>query len=116
CNLSIGLRHRPLADSTKYYVASVSSSGKKSYVSSYYYRGKMHARIRSLATYTVAIDTVAPTITPVSPQSWKRTGRITLKAKDDESGVNHYLCSPTPIPLKTVSLPFRLPMVRKRRT
>ncbi len=90
CNLSISLRHRPLADSTKYYVASVSSSGKKSYVSSYYYRGKMHARIRSLATYTVAIDTVAPTITPVSPQSWKRTGRITLKAKDDESGVNHY--------------------------
>lgn len=90
CNLSIGLRHKPLADSTKYYVASVSAKGKKSHVGGYYYQGKMHARIRSLGTYTVAIDTIPPIITPLAPHRWVRNGRVVLKAKDEESGVKHY--------------------------
>lgn len=90
CNLSIGLRYKPLADSTKYYVASVSTTGKKSHVGGYYYQGKMHTRIRSLGTYTIAIDTIPPTITPLAPHRWVRNSRVVLKAKDEASGVNTY--------------------------
>ncbi|MBE6282955.1 MAG: M23 family metallopeptidase [Mediterranea massiliensis] len=90
CNISIGLRHMPVADSTKYYVASVAANGKTGYVGGYYYRGKMHARIRQLATYTVKTDTIPPQITPVSPKLWTRNGRVVLKVKDEGSGMKTY--------------------------
>lgn len=60
CELSIGLRHRPLEDTTKYYVAGVSSRGKKYNIGGRYEDGFMKTTIRELGTYTVAIDTVPP--------------------------------------------------------
>ena len=50
----------------------------------------MKARILQLGTFTVAIDTVAPTIKPVSQNTWVRTGKVTLKPEDKETGISRY--------------------------
>ena len=90
CDMSIGLRRMPVADSTKYYVAGINRRGKKYYVGGHYEDGQMKVRIRELGTYTVAIDTAPPVLTPVNPKNWGRTGRIVLKARDKETGVYSY--------------------------
>ena len=91
CELRIALR-RSLAqlDSTKYYVASVARNGTLSSVGGRYQQGELVAHIRQLGTYTVAIDTVPPVITPVNRASWSRTGRIEFSVKDGATGVSSY--------------------------
>lgn len=90
CDLSIGLRHRPVSDMSKYYVAGVSSRGKKYSVGGRYEEGFMKTRIRELGTYTVAIDTVAPQIIPIGQARWGRTGSIIFKVKDEQTGISRY--------------------------
>mgnify|MGYP001283822212 CR=1 FL=1 len=90
CDLRIGLRRHPLADTTKYYVARVNARGGKSSAGGKYEKGFMKTRILELGTYTVAIDTVPPQIIPVSPKSWARSKRIVYRIKDKESGVRSY--------------------------
>lgn len=90
CGLNIALRRRPVEDSTKYYVAGVTARGKKYYVGGRYEDGWMKADVRELGTYTVAVDTVPPALTPVNPKVWKRTGRIVLKVSDLGAGLRSY--------------------------
>lgn len=90
CTLRIGVRRHPVADTTKYYVAGVTSRGKKYNVGGRYENGFMKVRIRELGTYTVEVDTVAPVITPVNPKQWGRTGRLVLKARDTQTGIASY--------------------------
>ena len=90
CELRIGLRRRPLEDMSKYYVASVTARGGKYSIGGRYEDGFMKASIRELGTYTVAIDTVPPEITAISPQQWGRSGRIVFKVKDKATGISKY--------------------------
>lgn len=90
CDLRIGLRRRPVEDVTKYYVAGVTARGGKYRIGGKYEDGVMKVRIRDLGTYTVAVDTVPPVITPVNQAQWGRTGKIIFKAKDKENGINTY--------------------------
>ena len=90
CDLRIGLRRRPVEDVTKYYVAGVTARGGKYRIGGKYEDGVMKVRIRDLGTYTVAVDTVPPVITPVNQAKWGRTGKIIFKAKDKETGINTY--------------------------
>lgn len=90
CDLRIGLRRRPVEDMTKYYVAGVTARGRKYSVGGKYEDGFMKVRIRDLGTYTVAVDTVPPEITPINKAQWGRTGRIVFKAKDKETGISTY--------------------------
>ena len=90
CQMSIRLRREPVADTTKYYVAGVNRRGRKYYVGGRYEQGAMKVRIRELGTYTVAVDTVPPRLTPVSPKAWGRNGRIVFKATDRETGIRSY--------------------------
>lgn len=90
CDLRIGLRRRPVEDMTKYYVAGVTARGGKYRIGGKYEDGVMKVRIRDLGTYTVAVDTVPPVITPVNQAQWGRTGKIVFKAKDKETGINTY--------------------------
>ena len=85
--MRIGLRRDRLEDKSKYYVAGVTARGRKYSVGGTYEDGFMKVRIRDLAAYTVAVDTVPPEITPLNPQQWGRTGRIVFKAKDKETGI-----------------------------
>ena len=88
--LRIGLLRRPLADSTKYYVASVSPKGRKYNMGGRYVDGYMEVKVRDLCTYTVAVDTVPPVLVPVGQTKWGRTGRIVFKAKDAQTGIVSY--------------------------
>ncbi len=90
CDMRIGLRHRPVADSTKYYVVRVNSKGRKYGIGGKYEEGFMKVRIRELATYTVAVDTVPPEIIPVDPVNWIRKKRIVFKVEDKETGLANY--------------------------
>lgn len=90
CEMRIGLRRDDLEDKSKYYVAGVTAKGGKYSVGGVYEDGFMKVRIRDLATYTVAVDTVPPEIIPLNPQQWGRTGRIVFRAKDKGTGVNSY--------------------------
>lgn len=90
CDLRIGLRRRPVEDMAKYYVAGVTARGGKYRIGGKYEDGVMKVCIRDLGTYTVAVDTVPPVITPVNQAQWGRTGKIIFKAKDKETGINTY--------------------------
>ncbi len=89
CELRIGLRRMPLADTTKYYVARVTPKGLYG-AGGTYENGFMKTTVRELATYTVAIDTVPPVITPVNSKNWGRTGKIVYTIKDKATGIRSY--------------------------
>lgn len=88
CALKIGLRNYPVADTSKYYVAR-KYKGRKASVGGRFEDGVMHANIRELGTYTVAVDTVAPSIVPLNQPQWK-TGNIRFKIRDRETGIKDY--------------------------
>lgn len=89
CELRIGLRRMPVADTTKYYVARVTPKGLYG-AGGKYEDGFMKTTVRELATYTVAVDTVPPVITPVNPKNWGRTGKIVYTIKDKATGIRSY--------------------------
>ena len=90
CELRIGLRRKPVADTTKYYVARVTPKGTKYSVEGTYEDGFMKASIRELGTYTVAVDTVPPEIIPVNKNLWGRNGKIVYRLKDEGTGIASY--------------------------
>ena len=90
CTLRIGLRRRPVADSAKYYVASVSPKGRKRSVGGRMDGNSMWVKVSELGTYTVCVDTIPPVLTPIRPSGWGRTGRIVIKARDRETGIAAY--------------------------
>ena len=93
CHLRIALR-QPLpqqVDTTKLYVARVGKHGHLSSVGGSYRQGEMVASVRQLGSYTVAVDTVPPVITPINRQLWLRQGRIEFAVKDGATGVASYL-------------------------
>jgi len=90
CDIQIGIRRKTVADTTKYYMARVNNKGKLFYVGGKYENGYIKSRIRELGTYTVAIDTVAPTITAVNPATWAKTEKIVYKVKEDQTGIKSY--------------------------
>lgn len=90
CDLRIRLRNHPVEDTGKYYVAGVTAKGGRYSIGGTYEDGWMKARVRELGTYTVAVDTIPPMLTPVNQAQWGRTGRIVFKAKDKETGIQSY--------------------------
>lgn len=89
CELRIGIRRKPVADTTKYYVARVTSRGKVS-AGGKYENGFVKTNIRELGTYTVAIDTIPPQIIPVGQKNWGRNGKVVYSLRDGETGIRSY--------------------------
>lgn len=89
CDLSIGLRHMPVADTTKYYI--VQKAGKwRSPMGGKYANGWIKTRVRSLGTFSVDMDTIAPQITPIGQAGWRTNRQIRFRIKDMESGIGSY--------------------------
>ena len=88
CPLVIGVRNYPVADMSKYYVAR-KYKGRKSSAGGSFKDGYMHTTIRELGTYSVAVDTVAPSVVPLNKPQWK-TGNIQFKIRDAETGIKDY--------------------------
>ena len=89
CDLSIGLRHMPVTDTTKYYI--VQKAGKwRSSMGGKYANGWIKTRVRSLGTFSVDVDTIAPQITPIGQGGWRTSRNIRFRIKDMESGIGSY--------------------------
>ncbi len=89
-DLTIGLRRQPVADTTKYYVAGISSKGKLYSVGGTYQGGYLKTSVRELGTYTVAIDTVPPVVRPVNLKAWTSSGKVVYKVTDAQTGIRSY--------------------------
>ena len=88
CLLTIGVRHFPVTDTSKYYVVR-KHMGKMVSEGGRFENGAMHTFIRQLGTYSVAIDTIPPKIVPLNKPQWKR-GDIQFKIRDAETGIKSY--------------------------
>ncbi len=88
CPIRIGIRNYPVSDMTKYYVAK-KKNGRKASVGGTFENGSMHAQIRELGTYTVAIDTIPPKVLPLNKPQWK-SGDIQFRIRDAETGIKDY--------------------------
>lgn len=89
-DLQIGVFRHPLADTTKYYIARVADDGELLNAGGRYENGFVKTRIRELATYTVAIDTVPPEVHHVARERWARNGTIVYKISDAQTGIRSY--------------------------
>lgn len=89
CDLFIGVRHLPVADTTKYYI--VEKSGKRrASMGGKYENGWVKARIRTLGCFSVAVDTVPPRVVPVGMNTWRTSRNIRFQTGDAETGVASY--------------------------
>ena len=88
CTLMIGVHHFPVEDTSKYYVVRKWGNRKGS-AGGKFDDGWMKTTIRELGTYTVAVDTVSPRVTPLNRSQWK-SGNIQFKIGDAETGVRDY--------------------------
>lgn len=88
CVLKIGVHEFPIVDMSKYYVVQ-KKKGRKISMGGYFENGFMHANIRELGTYTVAMDTIPPRVTPLNKAQW-RNGNIQFKIGDAETGIKDY--------------------------
>ena len=77
-------------DASKLFVARVTNSGKFIYLGGRYEEGFMKTRIRDLGTFTVAVDSIPPKVSPIQKANWGKRGEIRLKAQDKESGIKSY--------------------------
>ncbi|WP_300726026.1 M23 family metallopeptidase [uncultured Bacteroides sp.] len=89
CQLSIGLRHQPIADSTKYYIEQRSGKWRGS-AGGKLENGWIKANVRGFGTFSVAIDTVAPKVTPLDEKRWRVNRNIRFRVKDAETGIRSY--------------------------
>lgn len=88
CMLMIGVRHLPVADTSKYYIVR-KEGNKKVSAGGKYEDGWVKAEIRELGTYAVAVDTVPPKVVPQNRQQWQ-TGNIQFRIEDTETGIKDY--------------------------
>lgn len=90
CTLALGVRRYPVADSTKYYMVQKQGS-KCTPVGGKMENGWLKASIRSLGTFAVEVDTLAPRIVPQGKVNWRKNPRsIRLKVSDSGSGISSY--------------------------
>ncbi len=78
-----------LENKNYYYLARVNNN-RAYYVDATYQDVRMKARVRDFGDYVVLSDSIAPTITPISPTSWVKRGQIKYKITDNASGVSSY--------------------------
>lgn len=88
--LQIGVRNMPVEDATKYHIVRVGKDGRKSSVGGKLEEGFVKARVLQLGTFSVDVDTIPPTIKPVNQNTWAKTGKVTLKPEDKETGISRY--------------------------
>lgn len=89
CELMIGVRNMPLEDTGKYYI--VRKIGNSRYSAGGRYEdGWMKTTIRELGTYTIAVDTIPPKVTPLNRSAWSKNGVISYKLGDKGTGVKSY--------------------------
>jgi len=89
CELQIGVRNMPVADTKKYYIAQ-KRGNRYSSVGGVFTNGYVCADIKELGTYTVKVDTIRPRIAPVGKSYWEKAGIVSFSIYDNETGIKYY--------------------------
>ncbi|NNF74622.1 MAG: M23 family metallopeptidase [Flavobacteriaceae bacterium] len=91
--ISFDISHYKSEEKNKLYVASVSKYGKLYYVNSQRKGDVLTGRTKSLGTFTLAIDSIGPSIKPVNFQDGKWLSKyryLKVKIEDKESDIKSY--------------------------
>lgn len=91
--ISIKPDNLPLELFDKALIATISSNGRAWALGGSYSNGQVTASVRELGNFTITVDTVAPTITPVNIRSnstLTNRNKISFKINDDFSGISTY--------------------------
>ena len=87
--LTLPIRLDKPFDSRKLYVARVDGN-RRIYCGGKYRYGRITTNIKELGIYTVCADTIAPKITPIGENTWKKRGIIAFRISDGETGIRSY--------------------------
>jgi len=87
--LAIRLQKDSLENKRQYGIVHVHKN-RRSWIGGTYQYAWINADIRELGTYTIAMDTTPPVITPIDPATWVQKRRIAIRISDDLSGINQY--------------------------
>ena len=91
--LTFDISDYPAKDKKQVIIASINNKGRRSYASTKRKDNKVYTLSRSLGNYTLAIDSVAPKISPVNfkDKQWLSKYRyLKLKITDNLSGIKSY--------------------------
>jgi murein DD-endopeptidase MepM/ murein hydrolase activator NlpD len=89
CPLALTLANDSYPNKQKYGIVSVTGD-RASWLGGKYELQTMKTRIREIASFSIAIDTLPPVIKPVKPAQWTTNKRISFKITDDLSGIDFY--------------------------
>ena len=87
--ITLPVMPREGVDAKKLYVARVDGK-QRVYCGGAYKYGRITANVKELTTYTVCVDTIAPKITPIGENTWKKKGVVTFRIADGETGIRSY--------------------------
>ncbi|MDF9830334.1 M23 family metallopeptidase [Parabacteroides sp. PF5-6] len=87
--LSLRLLTDSLENKTQYGIVHL-HKGRRAWIGGTYRNGWIDATIRELGQYSLAVDTVPPTITPIDPATWKNKRRFVFRLSDNLSGIKTY--------------------------
>lgn len=76
-------------DSSKLYIKRITKKGGYS-VGCKYSEGRVCADVSSLGCFEVAVDTIAPRISPVGAKNWMRNGRVVLAVSEKQTSINSF--------------------------
>ena len=88
----IKITNDSLPQRDKYGVVRINKGNQRdSWMGGTYKNGGLELSINELGNkYAISIDTIAPKIEPINPQTWKQNGRIRIKLTDDKSGIHSF--------------------------
>jgi murein DD-endopeptidase MepM/ murein hydrolase activator NlpD len=89
CQLTLVITNDTYPDKSKYGVVSVVNN-RAGWMGGVYEQGRLNVRVREIGQYTVAIDTVAPVVTPLNRAGWTANKRISFRITDNLSGIGFY--------------------------
>ena len=88
--LTIPLTTEKHADKRRYTLMRLDGRRPSAVPSTYISGGRIRALVNRFGDYAVTTDTVAPVVTPVTPEKWSARKRITYKISDALSGIDTY--------------------------
>lgn len=76
----------------KYGIVRINKGNRRdSWLGGTYKNGGLELAVNELGNkYAISMDTIAPKIEPINPQTWKQNGRIRIKLTDDKSGIRSF--------------------------
>lgn len=86
----IKIKSDTLQQRDKYGIVKINQN-RENWMGGTYKHGGLELNINELGDrYAISIDTIAPRIEPLSAQTWKKNGKISIKVTDDKSGLSYF--------------------------